>query len=656
MKTTHRDKEANGKTRNTEEIRDLPAFLSCCLPFFALCFVYFWLVVRPDLIYYCFGTILSDASQFAAGWSFLRDCAGTPGGLAAYVSGFLSQGYCHAWLGAAIIVLAGLCLAQLTRWHLKTAGLVRAWVPACLPAIMLFLIYNRYKHPLTVGLTVSLGLLLSLVFQKLPWRRPSVRVGVCSLMAMVAFWLGGGGTLLVFALMTAVHGPGRLWTASDPERDRVKCAPYELLALPAGLAIAWVLAEYVFLIPGGEALLILTPFSTPVVAAMDAFLKTLTFLLYGFAPLAVLLTLVGKKLFGGREPTPNVATPKKHPAPQRKRTVLASVWKPAMPAIPVVLMVSGLYFGRDELRKPYVLSNYYSRSGQWEKVLELGGRLPKGKNNIFVNHDIVRALYHTGRLPYDMFHYPQNPQALLLTHERQESDLTQLKLCDLFLEMGHVNVAQKLASELLSTKGHFGFAIEKLAWINIIKGCPLTAKTYLNALKADLAYRETAKTLLHGLDHGFNQDQAAHIDTIRSYAHNETTGVTFTEPVDETLTALLKRNPHNKMAFEYLMACYLLTGQVEKIAENVHRLNELGYQGIPTLYEEALLIYYGSKKLSVDLSRSGIRPETFRRYQTFVQIANAVQPQNQQAVLNRLIREFGTTYFFFFSFGRVGLT
>ena len=38
-----------------------------------------------------------------------------------------------------------------------------------------------------------------------------------------------------------------------------------------------------------------------------------------------------------------------------------------------------------------------------------------------------------------------------------------------------------------------------------------------------------------------------------------------------------------------------------------------------------------------------------------MQIRNSMGPQNSQAVLNRLIRDFGTSYFFYYSFGRVGL-
>jgi hypothetical protein len=314
-----------------------------------------------------------------------------------------------------------------------------------------------------------------------------------------------------------------------------------------------------------------------------------------------------------------------------------------------------LYFSHHALRKPYILSNYYSRQKRWDKILELSRRLPKNRNNIYVNHDIIRALYHTGRLPYDMFRYPQNPQALLLTHERKESDLTQCKLSDLFLELGHVNMAEKLASEILSTKGHFGVALEELGWISIIKGHPGTACVYLEALKKDPLLRGRAESLLRGLDQGFTPEQAAYMDRIRSCMRDETTAVTSGEPVDHTLAALLEHNPRNRMAFEYLMACYLFTGRVDKIVENMGRLPDLGYQRIPTLYEEAILIYHGSQMQSVDLARFNISPETLRRYETFAQISNAMQPQNRQAVLNLLIRQFGTSYFFYYSFGRVGL-
>jgi len=655
------EREAASEARRPAHLPVSPSHLL----FFPLCFVYLWLVVEPDLLYYCLGTVLPDVPQFVTGRAFLRDSLLLPGGLVTYVSGFLSQGYYYAWLGAAIIVLAAFCLTELTRRHLEAIGLAHASVVSTLPAVAMALVYCRYEEPMPICLAGLSGLFLSLAFERLPLRPGPVRAGVGCALATAGFCLGGGGTFLVFAAMTAVHGiagmcpaRGRLCDTIQNRRQRMF---WQLVVLPVAAGIACALAEYVFLIPAGPSFLIHTPLSSPVTIGMRSVPKAMTILLYGMPPLIAMLALAGRILFGGRRPEPTHLARKtrgkdRHTASPRRRLSLAVLKGPTLAVLPIALMGAGLYVDPDNLRKPFVLSNYYSRRGQWDQILELSRHLPKGRNNIYVNHDINRALYHTGRLPYDLFRYPQDPHALLLTHEQRESDLTQLKLADIFLEFGHVNMAEKLASELLAIKSHFGPALEKLAWISIVKGHPDTARVYLHALKKDLVLGGTAESILRGLHAGFSEDQAAHIERIRSSTQNGPAGVTGREPLDETLAALLRRNPRNKMAFEYLMAGHLLTGQVDKIAENLHRLEDLGYTKIPTLYEEALLIYCGSKGLSIDLSKSGISPETFHRYQVFVQVRSTLQPQNQQAVFNRLIREFGATYFFYFSFGRVGLS
>ncbi len=665
MTTRPEGKEAVKKVGEQAKPSALQLLSPSYLLFFPFCFTYLWVAVEPNLLYYCRGTILPDVPQFATGWSFLRDCLALPGGLVTYVSGFLSQGYYNAWLGAAIITLTAFYLAKLTRRHLAIICFARASTASTLPAVALLLVYCRYEEPMPICLAELLGLLLSLVFEKLPMRPGPIHTVAGCVLATAGFCLGGGATFLVFAAMAAIHAVAVMLPIPNRPLDSIKIRKqrvlWQLLVLLVAAGIAWVLAEYVFLIPASQAFMIHTPFSSPVTIGMKGFPKVLTILMYVLPPALATIALIGRILFGrrGRKPAAILRKAKgrdRHAPAPRRRLSLAILWRAVVTVLPVVLTAAGLYLDRDSRRKPFVLSNYYSRRGQWNEILELSRRLPRGENNVYVNHDINRALYHTGRLPYDMFRYPQAIPGLLLTHEQRESDLTQLKLCDIFLELGHVNMAEKLASELLAIKSHFGPAVEKLAWISIIKGYPETARVYLNALRKDLVLRSTAESILHGLDAGFSDDQTAYIERIRSSLRTEGSGVTGREPLDVTLAALLERNPQNKMAFEYLMAGCLLTGQVEKIAAHAHRLNDLGYKEIPTLYQEALLIYYGSKEMRIDLDASGISVETFRRYQTFVQIRNATPPQNQQIPSDRLIREFGSTYFFYFTFGRVGLS
>ncbi|MGB2864700.1 MAG: DUF6057 family protein [Sedimentisphaerales bacterium] len=322
--------------------------------------------------------------------------------------------------------------------------------------------------------------------------------------------------------------------------------------------------------------------------------------------------------------------------------------KLVIPAVPVAVLAVGLYFSYDKTHRQIVLMNSLARQGRWSEVLELGNRLPKNIYNINCNHDINRALYHAGRLAYDMLYFPQNPHAFLLTHDKEESSTTQLKMCDTFIEMGNVDYAEKLASEFLVEKGGAGIVLEKLAWINIIKEQESAARIYLNALKKDLIYRDRADSMLSSLKSGFEPDEAAYIHRVNSYIRRNGNARLNKESIGEMLTGLLEQNPGNKMAFEYLMACYLLAGQLDKIAENIGRLNHLGYQDVPTLYEEAMLIYYGLRGQKLDLNKLNIKRGTIERYKRFVQLCNSMQANNQQAVLRRLIGEFGTSYFFYY--------
>jgi len=651
-----REKAARGQAKaagRSEGPTSWPSHLltfssSHLLIFFVLSFVYLWQVVEPRLIYHGFGTILPEAPLFATGWPFLGKALGLPGGPVAYVSGFLSQGYYYSWLGAAIIVVVGFSLSALTRRHLAAAGFAQAAVPAAVPAVAFFLLCSHYKHPLPACLAVSLGLSLSLAFEKLPWRPSLAHAALGGSLAGIGFWFGGGGALLVFASLTAIYGV----LAS---RDR-RTIP---LVLAVIAAISWILSEYVFLIPARQAAVTLTPLAPPLRTGMSLFQQVLMFLLYGFVPLAVLLTLLGRRVLArytqrrairAKRPGKGHAVPRSTAGPK-----LAFLRQPAWAAVPVVLLALGLHFSHDQLRKSYVLSNYYAQGRQWDKLIELSRWLPRGRTNPFVNHDLLRALYHTGRLPYDMFRCPLIPEALLLTHEKGQSDLTQWKLCDVFLEFGHVNMAQKLASELIATKDHLGPALEKLAWIGVIKEAPETARVYLEALKKDVIHRDRARSLLHSLDHGFSKEQTAYLDRIRSCRCDETAGVTGPEPVDQTLATLLQRNPRNRMAFEYLMACHLLTGRVDQIAANIRRLRDLGYDRIPTLYEEAILIHQETAGSSANLGGYSVSRATRQRYEAFVQVLSAMQTQNRQAAFAHLVREFGTSYFFYYSFGRVGL-
>ncbi|MBL7044948.1 MAG: hypothetical protein ISR77_40350, partial [Pirellulaceae bacterium] len=117
------------------------------------------------------------------------------------------------------------------------------------------------------------------------------------------------------------------------------------------------------------------------------------------------------------------------------------------------------------------------------------------------------------------------------------------------------------------------------------------------------------------------------------------------------LDNLLKANNRNKMAFEYLMAFYLLAKRPDKIVENLRRLDDFGCHEIPRHYEEAILIHTDVTGQEVPLGERRITPQTIERFNDFV---NRCRPRQNQGQVDMvaLARDFGDSYWFYFVFGR----
>ena len=68
-------------------------------------------------------------------------------------------------------------------------------------------------------------------------------------------------------------------------------------------------------------------------------------------------------------------------------------------------------------RKNILLADYLSHQGLWAQVLDLGRRSPY---RYTVCHAVDRALCRLDRLGDEMFRFPQQPEALLLTDPSAE--------------------------------------------------------------------------------------------------------------------------------------------------------------------------------------------------------------------------------------------
>jgi hypothetical protein len=327
---------------------------------------------------------------------------------------------------------------------------------------------------------------------------------------------------------------------------------------------------------------------------------------------------------------------------------------------------------------------HFTLERQWDEVLCAAGQLPRSGSDCFSRHLVDRALYHTGRLGDEMFSFSQDQAGLLLLDDHLPHGAPKFwMLSEIAWELGDVNLAEQWAFERLEGVGECPSAIELLALICLAKNQPRTrsaesgepadrpaaadrpagassaagreaARVLLSRMTKNVIHGRRGRALLKLLDGDPPQgdpwlEQIQRVRALRS--SDDRVFQTYSEEL--MLEGLLQANPRNQMAFEYLMAFYLLSRRTDKVVENLHRLDDLGYHEIPRHYEEAILIHANQSPRQVALHGRKIRPETVQRFLHFVDRLRPWQNQPDLAA-GALAEEFGDSYFYYYAFGVSG--
>jgi hypothetical protein len=118
----------------------------------------------------------------------------------------------------------------------------------------------------------------------------------------------------------------------------------------------------------------------------------------------------------------------------------------------------------------------------------------------------------------------------------------------------------------------------------------------------------------------------------------------------------LHQNRTNRVAFEYLMAYYLLTADLDNFVHYVRGARIFNYSEIPTHYEEALVLAQklkGAPLAIPDINGKQPRAETIQRFERFNEQV-ALRSNDLQRAKIELVAEFGSTYWYYYTFGASG--
>ena len=555
---------------------------------------------------------------------FFRSFLIRPGGLVEYMARGLQQCYQFTWLGAGITTaLAG--LLALGSWLLLgklkpgPAGTLCLW-----PAVGLLAVQQQYAFPwLETGLGLLGAVWLAVAYAWVPVKRPWLRWLVFLGMSWPTYAVLAGA-YLVFALycgLVEVLAWRRYWLA---------------LALLGLAALVPAVGSWYFSVHLSDAYHLLLP------SGLKDFPIVMAALPYAALPLAGLAKAGRFFLYSAPEKPPTKG--KTRPRFNWRRMI--------EPALLALLAVGVVGWGWNPIHQRRARIKCLSQDRKWDGVLAEARLLPVYDPSMIAH--INRALCETGRLPYEMFAYPQKPDYAFWLSANYSEDGWSMVPCEELFELGQINRAERIGGEALEMNGYLPDVLKRLADVNVLKGEPQTARIFLNILAKTPFQGAWARQRLRALDADPRLPNDPEIQRVR--ALQVAGDYPFEATTEDILLQCLRQNQTNRAAFEYLMAYYLLTLNPDSFVHYFRAARNFNYPEIPTHYEEALVLAQrlkGAPLAIPDINGKQPRAETIQRFERFNEQV-ALRGNDLQRAKIELAAEFGSTYWYYFTFGASG--
>ena len=614
------------------EVKNRNSFLRLFsdIAFWAVFFLFLWLIVDMKLIYFNDASIL-NFPEFFLTIDFFKEFL-YPGGLIEYANAFVSQLFYYSICGALVVTAVCAAVAFFADVVFKKTNIKKLRFARFIPALALAFLYTCYSHYLVSMLVLLTVLIAFTIYLYAVKKSPAADWLIFIVLSAIVYAAAGSG-LLVFALLCFLY-------------ELFYRQKYKLLAVYVAVSalLPYVMFTFVYSnVTIVDAYTNLMPFSWKIVQAelRDGLLIVL-YVVYFAIPFVLLLAGLVKLLTPRPQYVPNKKKKNQQPGPLK--------WHERHPALSqaigscILLLISAavvLPFHEKNI-KIILLTSYYSRHEMWSEVLETASKYKR--SNYFINNVVNRALYHSGRLGYDLFEYIQHPDSFLLNSEQYKE--VYYRKVDVFFDLGLMNTAEHYLAVDIDMVGERPFMLKSMALINIIKGNIPAARAYLNALSNTVFYSDWAKEYLDKLDADPTFADDSFIQQKKSALLRKTYLGILKDP--QVFVYLLDADPKNKMAYEYLMAWSLVAKDFDSFVGFLPKMSNFDYETIPPLWQQAIL---ASKAVG-----RKINPKDYQISQRTMQIFNdfdVVMKRNfgnKQSAYPELFKKYKSTYFFYLTY------
>ena len=501
-----------------------------------------------------------------------------PGGFNSWIGGFLTQFYYIPIAGALIIALLLVAVQLLTNSVLHRFNLSRFLYPLTfVPAIVSGFILCSELFPLSATTGLTLALTAAVLYTRI--RNAKNRFATGIILIAGTWFLVGGAYISLVLIMTAYellagkhpaikyfitkYNATKQPVSGSPEApapDRLKiwrCIIYLLLAL----CIPVLTRQFIIFQPVKQS------FFSEFFYRIPDKIPPIIPVLFVMPFLLILVSyLVPDRLF------------------RNKYSVIFLIL--IVLAIGYYGVVKWVDFNAEEI----MTYDHLVRNRQWDDVILFAERKPP--QNFLSLAMLNLSLAKTGILGDKMFNYDQHGSDGLFLGFNKEF-ISPMMGNEIFYHLGLINASQEYAFESMEVMPDMEKSvrtIKRLAETSLINGNYKLSEKYLKLVGKTLFYRKWARDTRKYL---YNEEL---ISNDPDYGEKRKLMVKedfffHVEDIGSILHRLLKENPGNKTALEYLAAYYLLNREMEAFVNLLPLMEKMKYRELPVAWQEAFILY-----------------------------------------------------------------
>lgn len=541
---------------------------------------------------------------FQFDWDYALDVLSIPGGLADWLGRFCVQFFLFAWAGASFL---GLVLAAIQRLTALLINEKRLYGLSFVPAVLLlfFLFDENAKFGAAWAVLLSLLMVCVLVRIRPLW----LQLTLFFLLLVPVYWAVGPAAIS-FVLLSLF----KILPALYKQKDGLWCVSVAIGALLFAGAIPlaahhfvnYELSRFFYGIQYRNEWMDVTSLFWPAVWILS------------FMPL--LQWLAGK------------AMPEK-----ASKACSLSLYAA------VVVLIGALFHSYYSPAHEKVMKyDFMARFQQWNRII-LTAKEETPQNPLAVTA-LNLALGMHGQLSEHMFEYRQNGLSGLLPAFVREP-ISPLTTAEAYYQLGMINTAQRHvfeAQEAIPSYQKSARCYKRLAETNLIMGNYKVARKYLEVLRKTMFYRTWANETLALLGNEEAINRHPEYGRLRSYLVKE--DFFFSEKeISQMLGQQLMANPQNRLAFEYLQASYLLTGNLENFIACLEFGPDLGYLTLPKHFQEACILWWSHDHTPNEQAPPYIMPNYVQGLNQYYAAMGKLGIANAS-----LARQYGRTYWHYF--------